>query len=140
MGTEQSSTFKRAFFILLTFFSTILIVYILFWSYGMVRQTGYYSNSKSATLLKDCSHLDFEILSHSISYDSGYLLFTIVNSGIDPIRSIDLNTDLDNVSIDLNLEPKKMQELEVEIELDRLDFSLIPDNCGGKTKRFEIEE
>ena len=140
MVVGQSGAFKRAFFILVTFFSILLVGYILIWSFGIVNTTSRFSSSRSSTLLKDCSRIDFEILSQSIDYDSGYIYFTMVNSGLEPIYSFKLKTDLEEISINVDIFMNSMQELEIETDLNKLQFTIIPEGCEVQSKFFYISE
>lgn len=114
---SSTNTMKRVFIILSTVLSAGIIVYILVWSMNIASFSGRYSEEQSEEMLRDCQGTDFEIISNSIEYVSGFLVFRIVNSGVTVIDDIALESQVDQITVPLNLGPSSVQTLEVELEV-----------------------
>jgi hypothetical protein len=124
-------TLKRTFALLSTVFSVGIILYILLWSMNIVNFSGDFSDRQSEEMFEtDCNGYSFQIPSNSVDYVSGFLEFTIVNSGTRMIETIIVNSSVETVPIDMQLNSSRMQELVVEIESNEsFAFDVWIDGC-----------
>jgi len=106
---------------------------------NIVNFSGDYSTQQSENMLDaDCEGYTFQIPDSSVAYVSGFLEFRIVNSGVREIERIIVNSTVDKVSIDMQLNPSRMQELVVEIESDEtFAFDVWIDGCRKNAQTIQ---